>query len=78
MIQSLVLRGAEHSGFISQKGVSKKLGCSAAVSETGLTLVVKYVLKQSPKQRTASRTLWFCSLAGLVSHTASPLTGILL
>lgn len=50
MIQGLVLRGAEHPGFISQKDISKKVGCSAAVSETGLTLVVKYALKQSPKQ----------------------------
>lgn len=51
MIQSLALRGAEHSGLILQKDISKKVGCSAAVSDTGLTLVVKYVLKQSPKQR---------------------------
>lgn len=59
MIQSLVLREAEHSRYISQKDLSGKRSCLAAVSEAGLTLVVKNTLTSSAEtEPTAASALW--------------------
>lgn len=59
MTQSLVLQEAEHSRYSSQKDLSGKQSCLAAVSEAGLTLVVKNTLTSSaetePKAASALR-----------------------